>query len=99
MSHVGDLQGVLDGGDRGWPLGVQLFGRDDLICAQQFLVKGLLRSDTELCTIEVSSAPLHTSALHGIHSMHLQASHCDSLTSLVDIFQPSKALATSYSWQ
>lgn len=52
MSHVGE-QGVAEGGDRGWPLGVQLFGRDDLICVQQFLVKGLLKVDTELCTIEV----------------------------------------------
>lgn len=49
---MGD-QGLVDGGDRGWPLGVQLFGRDDLICVQQFLVKGLLKVDTELCTIEV----------------------------------------------
>ena len=53
MSHAGE-QGVVDGGDRGWPLGMQLFGRDDLMCVQQFLIKGLLKVDTELCTIEVA---------------------------------------------
>lgn len=54
MSHVGD-QVAAEVGDQGWPLGVQLFGRDDLLCVQQFLVKGLLKVDTELCTIEVAS--------------------------------------------
>ena len=77
MSYVGD-QGVAETGDRGWPLGVQLFGRDDLICVQQFLVKGLLKVDTELCTIEVWHAsickPLNTPDLH------LAVASCRSIT-------------------
>lgn len=44
---------LADGGEEGWPLGVQLFGRERLMCVQQFLIKGLLKPETELCTIEV----------------------------------------------
>lgn len=42
----------------GWPLGTQLFGREQLLCIQQFLVKGLFKPETELCTIEVPDSPL-----------------------------------------
>ena len=52
MSHAGGHT-LADGGEEGWPLGVQLFGRERLMCVQQFLIKGLLKPETELCTIEV----------------------------------------------
>jgi hypothetical protein len=53
MSHTGG-HNLADGGEEGWPLGVQLFGgREQLMCVQQFLIKGLLKAETELCTIEV----------------------------------------------
>ena len=52
MSHQGGH--VLGDGEEGWPLGMQLFGREQLMCVQQFLVKGLFKSESELCTVEVS---------------------------------------------
>ena len=98
MSHVGE-QGVVEGGDRGWPLGVQLFGRDDLICVQQFLVKGLLKVDTELCTIEVrlisclqtlaSTFLHHTSQQNGRQQGFKDARLVWQHTSFVDLNGPT----------
>lgn len=41
----------------GWPLGAQLLGAPGLLAAQQLLIRGLFKRETELLTVEVRFQP------------------------------------------